>query len=190
MKIAIIYHSGYGHTKTLAEAVTRGAESVEGIEVRLFAATEITPESTETWQYLDEADAHIYGSPTYMGAISAGLKQLFEQRPAIERWLSGKWANKIAAGFSNSASPSGDKLNTLLDMVVIAMQFGFVWVGLAEPPAGKHGGNIEDINRLGAWVGAMSQSPGHDDPLPGDQKSGESLGKRVAESVVRWNAQA
>ncbi|HEX9997135.1 MAG TPA: flavodoxin family protein [Abditibacterium sp.] len=188
MKIAIIYHSGYGHTKTLAEAVARGAQSVEGTEARLFFATDITPESTEAWEYLDAADAHIYGSPTYMGAISAGLKQVFEQKPAVERWMSGAWANKIGAGFSNSSSPSGDKLNTLVDLAIIGMQFGLIWVGLAEPPAGKDGGNTEDVNRLGAWLGAMAQSVGHDDPLPGDLKTGESLGKRVAEAAVRWNA--
>ena len=188
MKIAIIYHSGYGHTKTLAEAVARGAQSVEGTEVRLFPATEITPESAEAWAYLDEADAHIYGSPTYMGSISAGLKQLFEQPPAIQRWAGGAWANKIAAGFSNSSSPAGDKFNTIVDLTVWAMQMGMIWVGLAEPPAGKHGGNIEEVNRLGGWIGAMAQSVGHDDPLPGDLKTGESLGQRVATATARWNA--
>lgn len=188
MKIAIIYHSGYGHTKTLAEAVARGAQSVEGVETRLFFATDITPESGEVWAYLDEADAHIYGSPTYMGSISAGLKQLFEQKPAIERWSQGAWANKIAAGFSNSASPSGDKFNTLVDIMAWAMQSGMLWLGLAEPPAGKDGGNVEDVNRLGGWIGAMAQSVGHDDPLPGDLKTGESLGRRVAQTAQRWNS--
>ena len=36
-KIAIIYHSGYGHTKKLAEAVHAGMADVSGIEATLHA---------------------------------------------------------------------------------------------------------------------------------------------------------
>ena len=37
-KVAIVYHSGYGHTKVQAEAVARGAASVDGTEVSLHPA--------------------------------------------------------------------------------------------------------------------------------------------------------
>jgi NAD(P)H dehydrogenase (quinone) len=190
IQIAIVYHSGYGHTATVAEAVQRGANSVEGVEAKLITATEVLPGSPE-WSVLDAADAHIYGSPTYMGSISAGLKQVFEQPDAIGRWVQGAWKDKIAAGFTNSASPSGDKLNTLTDILIWALQMGMIWVGQAEPPAGKDGGNTEDINRLGSWLGAMTQSPqGDTTPLPGDLRTAELLGQRVAEATKRWKAGA
>ncbi|MGA8481806.1 MAG: hypothetical protein WB696_27895 [Chthoniobacterales bacterium] len=34
--VAIVYHSGFGHTKLQAEAVHRGAGSVAGVEARLY----------------------------------------------------------------------------------------------------------------------------------------------------------
>jgi hypothetical protein len=39
-KIAIIYHSTYGHTKLQAEAVFRGAQSVPSISAQLYTAEE------------------------------------------------------------------------------------------------------------------------------------------------------
>jgi NAD(P)H dehydrogenase (quinone) len=188
MKIAVVYHSGYGNTLKVAEAVVAGARSVEGTEVELILASEITEESPY-WDFLDAADAHIYGTPTYMGTISAGLKAFFETRGFVTRWVQGTWANKIVGGFTNSASPSGDKFNTLVDLVTITMQMGMVWVGQALPPAGKHGGNIEDVNRLGSWIGPMTQSPQgeHDGPLAGDLEGARIYGKRIAESSLRWN---
>ncbi len=37
-KIAIVYHSTYGHTKLQAEAVFRGAQSVPTISAQLYTA--------------------------------------------------------------------------------------------------------------------------------------------------------
>jgi len=62
-------------------------------------------------------------------------------KPAIEErsfpeaafqpyWLEQRWKDKIAAGFTNSASQSGDKLSTLLQLTVFAMQMGMIWVGV------------------------------------------------------------
>jgi multimeric flavodoxin WrbA len=39
-KVAIVYHSGFGHTKILAEAVARGAASVAGTHVDLIPVAE------------------------------------------------------------------------------------------------------------------------------------------------------
>jgi len=38
--VAIVYHSGFGHTKLQAEAVHRGAGSVAGVEARLLDSLE------------------------------------------------------------------------------------------------------------------------------------------------------
>ena len=39
------------------------------------------------------------------------------------------WANKLAAGFTCSFYPSGDKLHTLQPFVTLAMQHGMLWTG-------------------------------------------------------------
>jgi len=141
---------------------------------------------------LDAAEAIIFGSPTYMGGASAQFKAFADSTSG--HWMAQAWRDKIAAGFTNSASPSGDKLSTLQYFSILAAQQGMVWVGQSELPAGKDGGNIEDVNRLGSSLGAMSQSPQgqHDEnsPLPGDLKTGEVFGVRVATATKRWVAGA
>ena len=76
-----------------------------------------------------------------------------------KHWLELKWRDKIAGGFTNSASQSGDKLNTLTDLVIFAMQHGMIWVGLGMLPGNNHSkGSVEDLNCLGAFLGVMAQS--------------------------------
>jgi len=40
--------------------------------------------------------------------------------------LEQRWKDKVAAGFTNSASQSGDKLSTLFQLNVFAMQMGMI----------------------------------------------------------------
>ncbi len=101
MKIAIVFHSGYGHTAELAKAVARGAQSVAGAEVSLIALSEAeTP-----WAELEKADALIFGSPTYMGSVSAPFKKFMDD--SSKAWYARQWVDKIAGGFTNSAHSTG-----------------------------------------------------------------------------------
>ena len=58
--------------------------------------------------------AIIMGCPTYMGSPSADMKRFMEASSG--RWMEQKWADKLAAGFTNSGSQNGDKQNTLVDI--------------------------------------------------------------------------
>jgi NAD(P)H dehydrogenase (quinone) len=182
--VAVVYHSGFGHTKVLAEAVARGAASVEGAKILL-----IPVEDAEMhWDDLHAADAIVFGSPTYMGSVSAKMKGFMEA--TSKHWVELKWRDKIAGGFTNSASQSGDKLNTLIDLVIFAMQHGMIWVGLGILPGNNHSkGSPEDLNRLGAWVGAMAQSNADEGPdvAPprSDRETAEGYGRRIAEVAAR-----
>jgi NAD(P)H dehydrogenase (quinone) len=151
--VAVVYHSGYGHTKVLAEAVARGAASVDGAKVQLVDVDDVGMH----WDALHAADAIVCGSPTYMGSVSAKMKAFMEA--TSKHWIMLKWRDKIAGGFTNSASQSGDKLNTLIDFVIFAMQHGMIWMGLDIAPGNNSStGSVQDLNRLGAFVGAMAQS--------------------------------
>ncbi|MEM7216631.1 MAG: flavodoxin family protein, partial [Pseudomonadota bacterium] len=152
-KIAIVYHSGYGHTAVQADAVYRGAREVSRTEVALIPAEEYD----QYWDVIDAADAIIFGSPTYFGSASAQFKAFLDATSA--RWLEGRWANKLAAGFTVSAGMSGDKLATLQQINHFAMQHGMVWVGLGLPPGNNtSAGSPDDLNRLGGFLGAMAQA--------------------------------
>ena len=103
-KVVVVFHSGYGHTAKLAEAVAQGASSVNGAEVKLIPVAE----AESHWDDFQNADAIIMGAPTYMGSLSAEFKKFMELSSKF--WMQQSWKDKIAGGFTNSASLSGDKL--------------------------------------------------------------------------------
>ena len=72
--VAVVYHSGYGHTAEIAKAVAHGANLVEGIRAKLIRVEDIE----KHWQDLDEAEAIIFGAPTYMGSASAPFKAFMD----------------------------------------------------------------------------------------------------------------
>ncbi len=184
-KVAIVFHSGYGHTAAIAEAVQRGAASVAGTEVSLIKAAE----ASEHWEELDSADAIIFGSPTYMGSTAAEMKKFMEATSG--RWMHQQWADKLAAGFSVSASWSGDKLNTLFDLAVFAAQHSMIWAGLNILPGFNHSkGSIDDLNRTGHAIGVGIQAnadQGAEGIKESDFKTAEALGARIAALAARFN---
>ena len=186
-KVFIVYHSGYGHTKVQAEAVLTGAASVDGVEAELIDAKE----AASNLDRIDEADAIVFGSPTYMGTISAEFKAFMDASSA--KWMQQSWKNKIAGGFTNSSSQVGDKTGTLQALSVFAAQHGMVWVGLDLPPGNNSSeGSDDNLNRMGASLGAMAQSladKGPDvTPPDADQRTARYYGERIAQAAIRWAA--
>lgn len=187
VSIAIVYHSGYGHTAELAKSVAAGAGAVAGAQAHLIAIEEAEAKAA----LLDGADAIVFGSPTYMGSVSGPFKTFMDATSKV--WFGQGWKDKLAAGFTVSASQSGDKLNTLIQLSVFAAQHGMVWVGLGLPPGNNSTkASPEDLNRLGGFLGAMAQANADQGPdlAPpvADRRTAEHLGKRVAEAALRWKA--
>ncbi|MEU9312607.1 flavodoxin family protein [Streptomyces sp. NPDC048256] len=179
--IAVAYHSGYGHTAVLAEAVRAGAADA-GAQVRLIKVDEITEEQ---WTLLDGSDAIVFGSPTYMGTASGAFHAFAEATSA--RWATQAWKDKLAAGFTNSGSKSGDKLHTLQFFQILAAQLGMHWVNLGLLPGWNSSTASEhDLNRLGVFLGAAAQTnvdEGPDAVHKADVATAEHLGRRVAETT-------
>jgi multimeric flavodoxin WrbA len=168
-KTIVVYHSGYGHTERLAQFVAQGAKA------QLIAIDADGNISDDDWLALDAADAIIFGSPTYMGMASWQFKKFADA--TSKRWYTQAWKNKVAAGFTISASLSGDKLSTLQYFITLAMQNGMIWVGqLAAGGAG--------LDRLGSSSGLMAQvgptSPAAEIPQT-DLDTAKAYGERVAQ---------
>jgi NAD(P)H dehydrogenase (quinone) len=161
MTIYVVYHSGYGHTKLQAEAIARGA------------GAELMPVEDVDFEKLATADAIIFGAPTYMGSVSAQFKTFMDA--SSKQWLQGKWKNKVAGGFTNSGSMSGDKLNSLIQLAIFAAQNGMIWVGAEYDAEG---------DRIGSTLGVMAQSGNspadENNPHPKDIARAEQYGKRIA----------
>ena len=132
----VIYHSGYGHTQRVAQFVAQGANAQV---IAIDADGNITEAD---WAALDAAGAIIFGSPTYMGMASWQFKKFADA--TSKRWFTSAWKDKVAGGFTISASPSGDKLSTIQYFMTLAMHqphwFQLRCDGPSGPdqPCGRH----------------------------------------------------
>ena len=185
--ISIVYHSVSGHTTKMAEAIAKGASSVGDVKVNTIAINgkdivEGRFKNETVLAQLDASDAMLFGSPTFMGGPSGQFKCFADATG--ERWFKSAWRDKVAAGFTVSGGPSGDKLSTLHYFFTLAMQHGMVWVGQAETPM-----NDQGINRLSSYSGVMGQAMQESPevaPNAADKLTGELFGRRVAEAAARW----
>jgi NAD(P)H dehydrogenase (quinone) len=178
--ITVVFHSGYGHTKRMAEAVAAGA----GAELLAIDAEGNLPAGG--WEALAASDAIIMGSPTYMGSVSWQFKKFADA--SSKPWFSQQWKDKLFAGFTNSASMNGDKLSTLHYLFTLAMQHSGLWVGTGLMPSNSKAAQRNDVNYVASFSGAMAQTPSDasvDEMLPGDLETARLFGQRVAAAAAR-----
>jgi multimeric flavodoxin WrbA len=186
-KIAVIYHSAHGHTEHIARKVAEGANCVPDTEVVLLKAEDLAQSPAELLRY----DGYLLGSPTYLGGVSGTFKNFMDATGGL--WRTQKLRGKLAAGFTVSSLPSGDKQSTLMSMFVFCMQHGMVWVGNPFLPGQQSGvPYYEAVNRLGSWSGLMAQA-GHSAPAdsfpPGDVKTARMFGRNFSENIHRMSAE-
>ena len=180
-KVAVVFHSGYGHTLRMAQQIAEGADA----ELVAIDADGNLPEGG--WDTLAAADAIIFGSPTYMANVSWQFKKFADA--SSKQWFVQAWKDKLAAGFTNSAGLNGDKLATLNSLFGLAMQHGMLWVSQGLMPSNTKASTRSDINNLVSYSGAIAQSPsdaGADAMSSGDLETARLFGKRVADLAARF----
>lgn len=179
--IVVVYHSGYGHTQRMAQAVANGASA----QLLAIDADGNLPDGG--WEQLKAADAIIFGSPTYMGSVSWQFKKFADA--SSKPWFSQDWKDKLAAGFTNSAGMNGDKQGTLSALFTLAMQHSMVWVSQGLMPSNSKAAKRDDINYLVSYSGAIAQSPsdsGASEMSPGDLETARLFGQRVAQVAAKF----
>ncbi|TYK67306.1 flavodoxin family protein [Colwellia echini] len=180
--IAVVYHSASGVTHSLANAIQQGASTIYNaqgaVEVNAYR---IQPEHIHQGRFIaqdmldniSKADAIIFGSPTYMGSISAQFKAFVDASSEI--WFSGGWTNKIAAAFTVGSYYSGDQLSTIQYLQTLAGQHGMLWAGLDGK--GLKENNV--VNNSGAQSGLITYT--QNSKVPSDALlTARYLGERVA----------
>ncbi len=175
--IVIVYDSGQGHTRKLAQRVASGAGAV------LLPVNEI---GDDGWQVLDRADAIVFGTPTYMGGVSSGFKAFMDATGGF--WEDQPWRDKLAAGFTIGTNMSGDKLVTLQHLAVFAAQHGMIWVGQDRIGPRPEPGMPRGINADGSWLGLMATSSPDKQAMiyDGDATTAVAFGQRIAATAARW----
>jgi NAD(P)H dehydrogenase (quinone) len=180
--VLVVFHSGYGHTQRLAQAVADGARA----ELIAIDAEGSLPAGS--WERLHDARAIVFGAPTYMGGPSWQFKKFADA--SSKPWFVQAWKDKLFAGFTNSAAMNGDKHATLRYFMTLAMQHGGLWIGSGMLPSNMKAAQRNDINWMGSYAGVMSQSPADASPnemAPGDLETARQFGQRIADAAARWS---
>ena len=179
-KIVVVYHSGYGHTQKIAEAVAAGA----GAQLAAINAEGVLADAD--WAALNAADAIVFGSPTYMGNVSWQFKRFADA--TSKPWFTRAWQDKLAPGFTNSASLNGDKAGTLSYLQTLSNQHGMLWISLGMPPANSKAATRSDINNLGGSGGLLAATPSDAstaEMVDGDLATAKAFGERIKAAVER-----
>jgi flavorubredoxin len=100
-KIAIIYASGMGRTKQMAEAIANGARTINGVDVLLKDAYDASIEDAK------DADAILLGGSTYNYKLIKAMDPFLKQMEKLD--LKGK----IGVAFG-SYGWSGESIPTLI----------------------------------------------------------------------------
>ncbi|MDT0605243.1 flavodoxin family protein [Thalassotalea castellviae] len=184
-RIAIVYFTESNVTEKIAEAIVSGIKQEDGITVILhrIAGQEIIEgrfENPELFQQLKSCDAILFGSPTYMGSVSAQFKAFADA--SSEYWQEQEWADKISAGFTTGTGLNGDQSSTLQYMSTLASQHGMLWVNIAS----SYGVENNKLNRLGCQLGVVSQAT-KGSVHEVDLATAKHLGRRVAKLTLRLN---
>jgi len=179
-KGVVVFHSGYGHTKRVADAVAEGAQA----SLLQIDADGNLPD--QAWADIEAAQYIILGSPTYMGGPSWQFKKFADA--SSKPWFADMWKDKVFGGFTNSASINGDKLATLQYFTLLAAQHRGIWVGMGMKSSNTKSSQRDDINRMGSFLGPMAQTPADAAPeemSSGDLETARMYGMRVAELANR-----
>ena len=182
-KVSLVYFSGYGHTKVLAE--TFAAQ----IEANLIEINQDGDIQDQDWQTLDDSAAIVFAAPTYMAAAPWQFKKFADATSKV--WFTRGWQDKVFAGFTNSASLNGDKQVTLIQLQTLASQHGGIWVSLGLLPANTKAAKREDVNNLGGSVGLLVQSPSDasvDEIAIGDLETAKLYAERVKSIVEKLHS--
>lgn len=157
MQVLVIYYSGSGNTKKLAQEIAKGVQKIEDVKCVLKSTSEIAEDD-----FLN-SDGIIAGSPVYFGTMAAELKEIFEKFVGIR----GEMEDKIGAAFATSADPSGGKETTIFSIIQAMLIYGMMVVGDPLDATGHYG-----VSCIGA-------------PDRETASNAAKLGKRVASLVKK-----
>ncbi|KAG9153320.1 hypothetical protein Leryth_018028 [Lithospermum erythrorhizon] len=199
VKLYIVYYSTYGHVLKLAEEMKKGAESVDGVEVKLWQVAETLPEEVLGKMYappkgdapiitpdeLAEADGYLFGFPTRFGMMPAQFKAFFDSTGGL--WQSGGLVGKPAGFFISSGSQGGGQETTALTAITQLVHHGMIYVPIGGTfGAGLHKNEIRGGTLYGA--GTFAGPDGARQPTELELELAFHQGKYTAGIVKRLKA--
>ena len=146
MKMLILFHSMYGHIRTMAEAAAQAASEIPGVEALIRRVPETLNDDiltkmgaldaakaqedipVATVDDLAAADAILFGTPTRFGNMSGQMRQFLDATGGL--WAEGALVGKHGGVFTSSATQHGGQESTILSFHTFLLHQGMVVVGL------------------------------------------------------------
>ncbi|MGA2671256.1 MAG: flavodoxin domain-containing protein [Dehalococcoidia bacterium] len=144
-KVLVVYHSGTGNTKAMAQAVAEGVKEVPGVEVVLKETDQVSISD------LVNADALAFGSPTYFSYMAGAVKAIFDKAYLSRSQLKGK-------PFAAFASGGGGEVKSVQSIESVADSCGLrrACEGVAVGGMPTESDN-QDCRKLGATLAKASK---------------------------------
>lgn len=140
-EVLVLYYSRYGSTQKMAQLITQGVDSVDGIQARVRTVPSVSstceateakvPDSGAPYASLDdlkECIGYAVGSPTRFGNMAAALKYFLDGTSGL--WLQGALINKPVGFFTSTSSMHGGQETTCLSMSLPFIHHGCLYVGI------------------------------------------------------------
>ncbi len=137
--ILVIYASDYGGTEKMAQAVAKGAESVEGTSVVLKKADDVNAADIQA------SDGVIIGTPVHMGSMDWRIKKLIDTQCSglwMQDAMNGKVAGVFASGSGFGSAGGGVEL-TMLSMLNNFAELGMIIIPLPKNTPLYHKGGLQ-----------------------------------------------
>ncbi|MEW6714707.1 MAG: NAD(P)H:quinone oxidoreductase [Nitrospirota bacterium] len=191
-KVLVLYYSMYGHIETMAKAVAKGAEGVEGVEVVIKRVPELMPEEVarQAGAKMDQAapiasvdelsnyDAIIFGAPTRFGNMCAQMRNFLDQTGKL--WFNGSLIGKVGSVFTSTATQHGGQETTITSFHTTLLHHGMIIVGV--PYSCQEIMNMNEITG-GSPYGASTLAglDGSRQPSENEIKIARFQGRHIAE---------
>ncbi len=138
IQVLIAYHSDYGSTEKLAQAIASGMRSAHNnVSVTLQQASQTTADD------LLAADVLVFGTPVHMGGMAWQMKKLIDDAGSLwmENALQGKLGGVFASGSGFGGAGGGVEL-TMAALHANFLEHGMIVVGLPKNALGYADGGL------------------------------------------------
>lgn len=172
-KITVIYAGDYGNTEKMAHAAKEGAQNIEGTEVVIKQAEEVTSEDFES------SDGVILGTPVHMGGPDWRVKKMIDTVCAglwMQNRMNGKVVGVFASGGGFGNGGGG------VELTFVSMLNNFAELGMIIVPLPK---NTENYEKGGLQWGPYGRSADESMAHTGVSDEALEVVKRHAENVTK-----
>ncbi len=166
--VLIAYYSPGGHTKALAQAVLEGAESVEGVTVKLLEIKDVKQED------IVAADALIVGSPVYNANIAPAVQRFINSWPFKDQPMK----DKIGAAFVTAGGISAGEELVQMNILHSMLIYGMIVAGGPEWKSAFGASAVTEEEPFNEIKGKGKINSHF-------KEKGKALGKRVAELTLK-----